>query len=156
MPEGRVFVDTNALLYLHDRRFPEKRARMADWLSLLAADERVVTNLQVLNELTNVLLKKEWYGSPETAFAVVDRFAAFGSSALTSDTTATARDLHRDNGYSWWDCLLLASAIELGCAYFLSEDMQNGHSIILRRGKSLTIVDPFAHTPGQFTTPPQD
>ncbi|MCB1454456.1 MAG: PIN domain-containing protein [Rhizobiaceae bacterium] len=153
MPGSRVFVDTNALLYLHDRQFPDKRTQMAGWLSLLAADERVVINLQVLNELTNVLIRKK-YGTPETVFEIVDRFAVFGSTPLTADTMTIARGLHQDLRYSWWDCLLLASAFELGCSHFLSEDMQNGHSIELRRGKRLTIADPFAHTPGQFPTSP--
>jgi predicted nucleic acid-binding protein len=47
--------------------------------------------------------------------------------------------------YSWWDCLLLASALDLGCTHFLSDDLQDGHQIA-----GLTIIDPFAHTPQQI------
>jgi predicted nucleic acid-binding protein len=47
--------------------------------------------------------------------------------------------------FSWWDCLLLASAIELGCTHFLSEDLKDGQTI-----EGLTILSPFAHTPDQI------
>jgi predicted nucleic acid-binding protein len=56
-----------------------------------------------------------------------------------------ARRLHLRYRYSWWDCLLLASAIELGCTHFLSEDLHNGQAI-----EGLTIIDPFAHSPDQI------
>jgi predicted nucleic acid-binding protein len=42
---------------------------------------------------------------------------------------------------------LLASAIELGCTHYLSEDLQDGQVI-----DGLTIVDPFAHSPEQILT----
>ena len=48
----------------------------------------------------------------------------------------------------WWDCLLLASALELGCTHFLSEDLQDGQVI-----EGLTIVNPFAHTPEEILSP---
>jgi predicted nucleic acid-binding protein len=56
-----------------------------------------------------------------------------------------ARRLVERTGYSWWDCLLLASAIELGCTHFLSEDLQDGRSL-----QGLTILSPFAHSPREI------
>lgn len=74
----------------------------------------------------------------------------FGMSPLTLDATMTARELFRRYRYSWWDCILLASAIELGCTHFLSEDLQDGQRIVAVDGRGLTIVDPFAHSPDQI------
>jgi predicted nucleic acid-binding protein len=60
MPGGaRVFVDTNVLLYIHDRKNPDKRKQALAWVSYLTARDCARLNLQVLNELTYVLLRKK-------------------------------------------------------------------------------------------------
>jgi predicted nucleic acid-binding protein len=74
----------------------------------------------------------------------------FGISPLTIETTLAARDVLLRFRYSWWDSLLLASAVELGCTHFLSEDLQDGQRIVAGSRRGLTIVDPFAHSPDQI------
>lgn len=145
MPGAKVFVDTNVLLYLHDRSDAAKALRSQKWLTNLAAQQVAVINLQVLNELTYVLLRKRWFDDVGAVFAIVDDFASLGSTPIEMQELEFARQLHKKCGYSWWDCLLLASAINLGCSHFLSEDLQDGHAI-----EGLTIVDPFAHTPDEI------
>lgn len=100
--------------------------------------------MQVLNEASHVLLRKKWYDAP-AAYAMIDQFAALGDTPVTWSEIALARLLHERFAYSWWECLLLASALELGCSHFLSEDLQDGQVI-----GDLTIVDPFAHSPEQI------
>ena len=145
MPGGSVFVDTNVLLYFHDRRNPDKQEQVAIWLDWLADRHSARTNLQVLNELTYVLLRKKWFDKAATVFSIVEQFAAFGQRPVSIVEVERARWIHLRYAYSWWDCLLLASALELGCSHFLSEDLQDGHRI-----ESLTIIDPFAHSPDQI------
>jgi len=41
--------------------------------------------------------------------------------------------------YSFWDSLMLASALENGCSVIYSEDMQHEQII----GKKLKIINPF-------------
>ena len=142
MPAVRFFVDTNVLLYAHDRSGAEKGRFAAAWVNALVDRQIACINLQVLNELTYVLLRKKWFDSAATVFKVADDFAVLGASAVTLAETNRARILHQKVQYSWWDCLLLASALELGCKFFLSEDLQDGQAI-----EGLTIIDPFAHSP---------
>ena len=142
-----IFVDTNVLLYSHDRKSIEKAERAQFWLRELAKHERATINLQVLNELTDVLLRRKWFETPEQVFSISTGFAELGNSPVTLREVAEARRLHLRYHYSWGDCLLLASAIELGCTHFLSEDLQDGQPI-----DTLTIVDPFAHSPEQILT----
>lgn len=149
-----IFVDTNVLLYSHDRRDFEKADRSQFWLRELAKRTAGIVNLQVLNEFTEVLLRKKWFETPERVFAIATDFAALGDSPLTKKAADSARHLHLRYGYSWWDCLLLASALELGCTHFLSEDLQDGQAIEDSGGKSLTILSPFAHSPEQFFSSP--
>jgi predicted nucleic acid-binding protein len=97
----------------------------------------------VLNEIASVATRRSSkFADP---FFRIDAFAEFGSSSLTFELSIAARRLHSALRYSWWDCLLLASAINLGCTHFLSEDLQDGQTI-----EGLTIVDPFAHSPEQI------
>ncbi|MGC4024976.1 MAG: PIN domain-containing protein [Mesorhizobium sp.] len=145
MLAAKVFVDTNVILYSHDRKDLEKMLRARDWLRQLAALQQAVLNLQVLNEVTNVLLSKKWLPTTEQVFSAVGQFASMGSTPLSIWEMEEARALHLKYHYSWWDCLLLASALNLGCTHFLSEDLQDQQKI-----EGLTIVSPFAHTPEQI------
>lgn len=138
----KTFLDSNVLLYaLEDGSDKAKRA--GEWLRHLLQSGTGATNLQVLNEVTNVLMKRSGW-QPERVFSAVDGFAVFGTDALNHETVAAARLLRFEHNYAWWDCLLLASAIELQCRYFLTEDMQDGHRI-----RGLTLVNPFLHSPPQ-------
>src|SRR5690606_6785800 len=129
MRGGEVFIDTNILLYVHDRGGAAKGERALAWLKLLTDTQLARTNLQVLNEIAHVFLRKRWFASSEEAFSIVDRLSALGDRPLTRTEIDRARRLHLRYAYSWWDCLLLGSALELGCTHFLSEDLQDGQTI---------------------------
>ena len=47
--------------------------------------------------------------------------------------------MHTQHGFSFYDSLIVASALEAGCVRLYSEDMQHG-----QRVEQLTIVNPFA------------
>jgi len=145
MPGVKVFIDTNVLLYLHDRRDPKKAWQAGQWFGNLTDRQAACVNMQVLNEASHVMLRKKWFDEPGTVYRIIDQFATLGDTLVSWPEVTLARLLQERLGYSWWDCLLLASAIELGCSHFLSEDLQDGQVI-----GDLTIVDPFAHSPEQI------
>jgi predicted nucleic acid-binding protein len=97
-------------------------------LAQLAADRSACIDFQVLNALTYLLLRKKWFGDVNQVFGTIDRFAAFGERPVTVGEVQRAGSMHGQNLFSWWDCILLASVLELGCSHFLSEDLQNGKS----------------------------
>jgi predicted nucleic acid-binding protein len=144
-----VFIDSNTFIYPVDEFEPRKGKASEGWLLALSLSDAGVANLQVLNEVINVIIRKANRFAGIDPFPLVDQFAQFGSSPLTAEASTAARMIHERYRYSWWDCLLLASALELGCTHFLSEDLQDGQRIE-RAGRSLTIVDPFAHSPEQI------
>lgn len=137
---GRLFVDSNVFLYAIEEQDQSKSERAASWLRYLIASGLGISNLQVLNEVANVLLKRKVLADGDV-FNLVDGFASFGTSPINTETTLAARLIRFETGYSWWDCMLLASAIELRCEAFLSEDLQDGHRI-----RGLTVINPFRHS----------
>jgi predicted nucleic acid-binding protein len=48
---------------------------------------------------------------------------------LTAATTDKALDLHMRYRYSFYDSLILAAALESGCQYVISEDLQDNMKI---------------------------
>jgi predicted nucleic acid-binding protein len=58
-------------------------------------------------------------------------------------TVTTAWDLDDRYALSWWNSLIVASAIELGCDRLLTEDLQDGQEF-----DRLVVTNPFRHTPG--------
>jgi predicted nucleic acid-binding protein len=56
------------------------------------------------------------------------------------ETIDKALELHEKYKYSYYDCLMLASALNSGCKYMLSEDLADGHII----EGNLKIVNIFA------------
>ena len=106
-----------------------------------------MTNLQVLTEIASIATRKSSrFADP---FFRIDSFAQFGTTPTNFDISLAARRIRASINYSWWDSLLLASALELGCTRFLSEDLQDGQVV-----EGLTIVDPFAHSPEQILASP--
>ena len=149
MPAARIFIDSTTFLYTFDRSERDKGAVALDWLTTLRTADSGITNLQVLNEVARLATRKsDRFG--DDAFSRVDTFAIFGSEPMDSQTAHAGRSIFRTYRYSWWDCLLLASALELDCTHFLSEDLQDGQRIVAGDGRGLTIVDPFAHSPAEF------
>ena len=146
MPGARIFIDANVFLYTVMEGSAAKSALAKDWLKGLSNTNTGVTNLQVLNEVTNVLLRKRPDLNPVQTFSEVDQLRPFGTWPIGDATVDHARLIRVSTAYAWWDCLLLASALELGCTHFLSEDMQDGH-VISDANLALTIISPFAHSP---------
>ena len=139
----KIFVDSNVSLYALEEGAGAKTEAASAWLRYLLLHASGSANLQVMNEVANVLIKRSRL-EPERIFSIVDGFALFGTTPIGEQTVAAARVLHFETGYSWWDCLLLASAMELGCRFFLSEDLHDGHRV-----RGLTIMSPFRHSPPQ-------
>lgn len=127
-----AFLDTNLLIYAQGTDAKSEAARQV----ILAGG---VISAQVLNEFTAVLRRKFGLDWDVIAEAVADLRTALGPvRPIDIDTHAVAVDLARAHGFSFYDSLIVASALEAGCDTLLTEDLQAG-----RRVEGLTIVNPF-------------
>ena len=131
-----VFLDTNILVYAQQVGAKADRAR-----ALLAGGGKL--SVQVLNEFTAVSRRKQRKEWREIAEAIVDAMALLDPPlALTIELHAAARALAKDHQLSFYDALIVASAIGAGCPTLYSEDMQHGRTI-----GDLAIVNPFLESP---------
>ena len=129
------FADTNVLLYLISR--DAAKARRAE--KLLSA--RIAISVQVLNDFASVARRKhslEWTELVEI-LAGIRHFAEL--QPLTLDTHLHGLALAERYGFSLYDAMIAAAALQAGCDTLLSEDFQAGQVIDGR----LKIVNPFAH-----------
>ena len=128
------FFDTNILVYAF--LDATKRERALEVLS-----EGGLISIQVLNEFTNVALKKRKRSWPEIETAVGVIRARFPKVILlTVEIHAAAVVLAREHGLSIYDALIVAAALEAGCDTLFSEDMQHQRAF-----GAMRIVNPFLH-----------
>jgi predicted nucleic acid-binding protein len=121
----KAFVDSNVFLYLYSADEEIKREKAITALK----QYHCVTSTQALNELCNVCTKK-WKIAVEDIEKAVDEICgACTIYPLTPEIIKQALPLHRRYGYSFYDSLMLSSALSCGCNLLLSEDMQDGQVI---------------------------
>lgn len=138
----RFFIDTNVLIYTRDFREPAKQRIATQWLTALTAKEAATVNLQVLNEVCHVALRKLTHLSTVDIRSWVAELRAFGDLPLEADLIPRAWDVRLACGFSWFDCLLLSAALHMGCTHFLTEDLRPDSKL-----GGLLIVDPFRTPP---------
>lgn len=134
MPDS-VFVDTNILVYfISDEKKKKLRAK-----EIIFSSDRVFISSQVISEFISVCFTKKLLKTDEI-LSVVDQFIeALRFVTVDEVTIKRALQIKKKSQFSFWDCLVIASALENDCAILYSEDMQEGQII----EKALTIVNPF-------------
>ncbi len=131
---GGVFFDTNLLVYAALQ--PDRRSERAR--TLLARGGTV--SVQVLNEFANVARRKLRRPWPEVTQALSDiRALCRPPLPISLATHEAALGIAGRLGYRLYDSLIVASALEAGCATLYSEDMQDGQVV----EGALAIRDPF-------------
>ncbi len=129
MKDNIVFVDTNILIYasLEESGQGGKRDKAIALLQSLS-DKVVYINTQVLHEIYNVMLRHGIdEGAIQDKLSVIIRETKLAIIRL--NTIKRCWDMRVKYNYSYWDCLILASALENDCAVVYSEDMQHNQNI---------------------------
>ena len=122
---GKVFLDTNVVVYLYSGDEPEKQAAA---IALIERNDTVVST-QVLSELANTLSRKFALPYDVVAQAVAEVRDACTVIPVMTDTIAQALALAQKYRYSYYDSLILAAALSAGCDMLATEDMKHGQVI---------------------------
>jgi predicted nucleic acid-binding protein len=123
---SRVFVDTNVFTYARDSRAPLKQLAAQAWLRALGDHRLGVASPQIVGEYLNVLArgKIDMERSARRSSAGLIELWSIGET--DNDLVGRGWELHEATGFQFWDCVVIASAIEARCRCLLSEDYQRG------------------------------
>ena len=134
MPD-KAFLDSNVLIYLHSEDDDKKRNAVQSLLD----DYECVTSLQAFNEISNVWFQKFMWDSGKIE-EHLDNIELVCDDVVPVNriTINNALALKTRYGFSYFDSLMLASALECNCSVIFTEDMNDGQVI----NNSLTIKNP--------------
>lgn len=126
MREVRAFIDTNVLVYLYADTDDRKREIARDWIGRHIS----LVSTQVLTEFCGVCTRRFHIDTD-----LLDEKLALICSQLCFRCDVTEHDLHaaiayhKRCGYSYYDSLVISSAVRHRCRYLFTEDMCDGHMI---------------------------
>lgn len=135
-----AFVDSNILIYAHDRDAGAKRDRAASLLGELWETGAGALSVQVLQEFfVNATRRFESPLARSAAREIVQVYATWVREQTTAETVIRAVDLADLARLSFWDGLIIASAEQVGAAVLYSEDLNDGQQIA-----GVTVRNPLA------------
>lgn len=135
--KDKVFLDTNILIYSYSSTELEKQKLARQCIN--GSIEKAWISTQVLNELNNVLYRKFTLPYDKILLVMNELSEFFQITLVSPETIRQALILGDRYQYSYFDNLMLASALEQGCHIIYSEDMQHGQKIL----GQLKIINPF-------------
>ena len=131
------FIDTNVLVYLFDVDSPKKQGRSRLLLEEVA--DSAIVSVQVLGEFYVAVTRKLESPLPDDqAQAAVDALCELQVRPLNDSLARAAIRRSIASRLSYWDALIVETAIEAEAGVLLSEDMQHGQEF-----GGLRVVDPF-------------
>jgi len=134
MPD-KVFIDTNILIYAYSTTELNKR----NITFTILESYSIVISVQVINEFIWIMNRK-FNINYDKLEVLVDRFwEKFEVSLINKFSIEKALKIAQDYKYSYWDSLIIASALENECSILFTEDMQDGQVIEGR----LRIKNPY-------------
>lgn len=135
----RCFVDTNILVYAHDRSAGSRYRRARQLIEDLWSSGQGVLSTQVLQELCiSVRRKSSRPVSVEEARRLIQDYLSWEIVVNTPASVLQALDIEARYKISFWDALIVQAAESSGVAILYSEDLASGQSY-----GSVRVVNPF-------------
>lgn len=137
---ARDFIDTNVFVYQLER-VDVRKATVADRLIRQGlTNGTACISFQVVQECFNIALRKAEIPLTENELRRYLESVLRPLLRVHSSLTLyhSSLDIHSRYGFSYYDSLIVAAALEAGCTRLYTEDLQHGQRI-----QQLTIVDPF-------------
>ena len=126
---GKFFVDTNILVYAHDRSTGDKHLRAQALMNRLWDSGEGVLSTQVLQELCFNLRRKAARPLPVSEVRLLIRdYATWEVVTNTPSSILHALDIETRYKISFWDALIVQAAEASGASILYSEDLAKGKS----------------------------
>jgi len=107
-------------------------------ISVLTGTGTIVASTQVLNEFAAVLLKNR-LADTDVQSRVENIVVDCSIALVTVDTIRLAWEIKKRYQFSYWDSLIVASALRANCRTLYTEDLGSGMLI----DNSLRVTNPF-------------
>lgn len=125
-----VFVDTNILIYAHDRDAGLRWQRATQALDLLWTTRTGRMSVQVLQEFFAVATRKlKAAVEVATAREVIRTYSPWVTVPTDVDTVLRASEIAEVAQISFWDGMIVAAAERCGAATLYTEDLNDGQII---------------------------
>ena len=139
----RVFIDANVFVYAYLENYKKaedyhKHLKAKELLGSFTTDNRVFISTQVCNEYYSALLKNKIENS-DIQSSLHSLVQMVNVASISKNTVLNSFEIKNRYDFSYWDSLILSSALENECGVLYSEDMQDGQLI----DGVLKIVNPF-------------
>ena len=136
--EGKVFFDSNILVYSVDERDSLKQKIAIDLINKAIQNKIGAISTQSLQEFFSVTTKK-LNVSKEVAKEYLDFFVDnFPVTQVTLSNIYKAIDISILTQFSFWDSLIVSAAHSSGCVIVYSEDMNHNQLV-----NGVKIINPF-------------
>jgi predicted nucleic acid-binding protein len=140
---GKFFVDTNILIYAHDRLAGERHRKAQELLESLWVSGGGVLSTQVLQEFcVNLRRKVRRHIADDEIRDAVQDFLAWEIIINDGRSILRAMEIERRYQMSFWDALIIQAAEESGAEVLYSEDLNHQ-----QRYGSVIVVNPFVQEP---------
>lgn len=138
--KGRIFVDTNILIYAHDLDAGPRHDIAASVVEELWENENGIMSTQVLQEFyINVTKKINKPLSQAHARGIIENYLSWHIEVNEPDTVLQASEIEERHLLSFWDALIIAAASRAKVDKILTEDLNHGQKI-----EGILIENPFA------------
>lgn len=131
----KSFFDTNVILYSYSD-IPEPKNDIA---KSLISNSLGIISTQVLQKMCNILIKKFKFDEISISKTLSEMNENFIVKINNPDTITRALKIHFKYQFSYYDSLIIASALQKECSTLYSEGLHHNQKI----EKTLTIINPF-------------
>lgn len=136
---GYQFIDTNILVYAHDRSAGDKQVGADRLLRKLWQSRQGCISLQVMQEFYVTVTRKVPHPlSSARATEIITNLKAWQVHLPDVDDVLKAIILQEQHNISFWDAMILHSARQLGCKIVWSEDLNTGQHY-----QGVQVMNPF-------------
>ena len=131
--KDKIFIDSNIFLYAFSDKDISKQGISAE---IVKQSHTIST--QVVNEVSNNMIKKLNFSNKEIEKFISSCYMQYNIVDFSKEIFIKASIIRDKYNISYYDSLILSSAINSKCDFLYSEDMQHNQKI-----EKLTIINPF-------------
>ncbi len=134
--QGSCFIDTNIWLYAFVKTQDSKKSAIA---SSIIQEKEIIISTQIISEVCVNLIKKIQFSEEDIQNLITSFYEKYTVVEISKEILLKASELRKQNSLSYWDSVVVASALYPDTNILYSEDMQDG--LIVEN--KLVVTNPF-------------